>query len=115
MSSVMTTSSAYPPRFSRKWFGEMAIGLWGLSLVVNLVFSLADWDDSGLGWALIQWPLGLVSVSALVVWLVMVVRDARAQRDAVWRQTVEGLRIGLPVAAGFGALLALMWAAGLLT
>jgi hypothetical protein len=45
--------NADPPRFTRKWFGDIFFGCWGLAALMNVAVEVLGWKrdaDPGLRW-----------------------------------------------------------------
>lgn len=68
-----------PARFSRKWFGDVALVTWGVVCIVGLFRRVLDWDDGWLHYAVVG-PLMAALVISALAWLALAVRDVNRYR-----------------------------------
>ncbi len=79
-------TTADPPRYSRKWFGELFFGCWAVLIALNLAREIFDWDSHGAAYWLVAGPLFAGYVLAGVPWLVLAARDGLQDRRRVWTE-----------------------------
>jgi hypothetical protein len=101
--------NADPPKFTRKWFGDIFFGCWGLAVLTNIAVEILGWNRDGVLYWLVIGPLVVGSVWAGIPWLALVARDVLRTPEPVWNEarTPILLCVGI-VALGFGVLAAKM-------
>jgi hypothetical protein len=70
-------------RYSRKWFGGIFFGCWGLLIAVKLALAAFGWDRGGVLYWVIVGPLVVGFVGAGVPWLALGARDLLRSRQLV--------------------------------
>jgi hypothetical protein len=73
-----------PRRFTRRWFGGIFFGCWGLLILIDLARAAFGWSRGGLVYRLVYGPLLVAFVGAGVPWLGLWVRDALEHPRQVW-------------------------------
>lgn len=94
-----------PPRFTRKWFGDIFLACWGLAVMLNIAVEILGWNRDGVLYWLVIGPLVVGSVWAGIPWLALVARDVLRSPGQVWDEARTAILVcvGL-VALGFGVL-----------
>ena len=97
--------NADPPRFTRKWFGDIFFGCWGLAVLTSIAGEILGWNREGVLYWLVIGPLVVGSVWAGIPWLALVARDVRRSPEQVWSEARTQILVcaGLE-ALGFGVL-----------
>lgn len=86
-------------RFSRQWYGKLFFGCWGGLILEKLALDAFSWQQRGLLYSLVFWPLIVGFVAAGIPWLVLVSRDIYLSPRDVWNEARPRLRGPLIVVA----------------
>jgi hypothetical protein len=100
---------ADPPRYSRKWFGDIFFSCWGALLLLKLALGAFDWHRGGVLYWLVAAPLMVGFFAAGPPWLALGARDLVRNRQRVWSDAgIWFLVLVASLALGF-AIVAVMW------
>jgi hypothetical protein len=76
----------HPPTFTRKWFGDIFFGCWGLLVLMKIAREISGWNREGVLYWLVVGPLAVGWFWSGIAWLALVARDVRRSPGGVWNQ-----------------------------
>ncbi len=110
--SLAIETQAAPPRYSRKWFGEIFFGCWSSLIILKLALGAFGWHRGGLLYWLVAGPLVVGFLAAGPPWLALGAHDLVRNRRLVWRDAGPWLLVLVAsLALGF-AIAGAMWLVG---